>query len=116
MRWRENTFLLNSFFSEVNSVPSGMSFPRPPWLRLNRLQNGVGLLGSTMHTWGMASTAACECGKGANNQPPDNTKYFGIISNRCASLVGVGMGSNSIRTNFYELSLKLIFNAMHLFK
>ena len=43
-------------------MPSGFGFPRPAWVKLNRLRTGVGLFCSETHKWGMASTAACECG------------------------------------------------------
>ena len=37
----------------------GFSFPRPAWVKLNRLRIGVNLFRSEMHKWG---TAACEYG------------------------------------------------------
>ena len=62
MEWRETSSRLHAFITDVSSMPSGMTFPRAAWVRLNRLRTGVGLFRSTMHKWGMASTAACECG------------------------------------------------------
>ena len=59
--WREGTSHLHSFFDDVDALPPGMGLPRPAWVWLNRLQTGVGLFWS-MHKWGMASTASCECG------------------------------------------------------
>ena len=54
--------LPNPFFgADVSLVLSGMSFTRPAWVRFNRLRTGVGLFRSTIHKWGMALTAACEC-------------------------------------------------------
>jgi len=32
------------------------------WVRLNRLRTGVGRFRSCLYKWGMASSAACECG------------------------------------------------------
>jgi len=39
-----------------------MTLPRRAWLRLNRLRTGVGRFRSCLYKWGMASSAACECG------------------------------------------------------
>ena len=33
-------------------------FPRPAWVKLDRLRTGVGLACSKAHKWGMASRAA----------------------------------------------------------
>ena len=35
--------------ADISSSPPGMNFPRPAWVRLNRLQTGVGLFHPTMH-------------------------------------------------------------------
>ena len=35
---------------------------RPVWMRLNHLRTGVGRFPSSMHKWGMAPSAICECG------------------------------------------------------
>jgi len=40
----------------------GMTLPRRAWVRLNRLCTGVGPYPSCLYKWGMASSAACECG------------------------------------------------------
>jgi len=40
----------------------GMTFPRGAWVRLNRLCTGVGRFRSCLYKWGMAFSAACECG------------------------------------------------------
>jgi len=39
-----------------------MTLPREAWVRLNRLRTGVRRFRSCLHKWGMASSAACECG------------------------------------------------------
>ena len=39
-----------------------MSLTRTAWVKLNRLRTGVGRFGSSMHKWGLASSAKCECG------------------------------------------------------
>ena len=55
---------LHGFIADVGSLPSGMHFPRPAWVRLNRPRTGDGLFRSTMHKWDMALSLACECGAG----------------------------------------------------
>ena len=39
-----------------------MTLPRTAWVRHNRLRTGVGRFRSCLYKWGMASSAACECG------------------------------------------------------
>ena len=68
---RESTSCLHSFFDDVDALPPEMGLPRPAWVRLNRLQTGVSLFRSSMHKWGMVSTASCECG--AEEQTADHT-------------------------------------------
>ena len=70
MEWQECASRLYGFLADVGSLPSGMHFPRPAWVRLNRLRTGVGLFRSTMHKWGMAPSPACECG--ADEQTADH--------------------------------------------
>ena len=60
--WREGTSRLHSLFDDVNALPPEIKLPRPTWVRLNRLQTEVGLFQASMHEWGMALTASCECG------------------------------------------------------
>ena len=47
-----------------------MSLIKTAWIKLNRLHTGVGRFGSSMHKWGFASSAKCECG--ASKQTADN--------------------------------------------
>ena len=61
---------LHGFIADVGFLPSEMHFPRPAWVRLNRLRIGVGLFHSTMHKWGKAPSPACECG--ADEQTADH--------------------------------------------
>ena len=42
--------------------PAGMTLLRRAWVRLNRLRTGVGRFPSCLYKWGMASSAACDCG------------------------------------------------------
>ena len=46
-----------------------MSLIRTAWVKLNRLRTGVGRSGSSMHKWGLASSAKCE--SGASEQTAD---------------------------------------------
>jgi len=39
-----------------------MTLPRRTLVRLNRLRTGVARFRSCLYKWGMASSAACECG------------------------------------------------------
>ena len=47
---------------KVSTRPIGMRLTRTAWVKLNRLRTGVGRFDSSMHTWGLASSAKCECG------------------------------------------------------
>ena len=58
----ENGSKLHIFIGNVGPTPPGCGFPRPAWVRVNRLRIRVGLSRSKMHKWDMDSTAACECG------------------------------------------------------
>ena len=68
--WQKDTSRLRDFIPNVSPTPPGMLLPRPSWVKLNRLRTGIGLFHSTMHRWGLASTAACECG--AEEQTADH--------------------------------------------
>ena len=41
--WQECALRLHGFIADVGSLPSGMHFPGPAWVRLKRLRTGVGL-------------------------------------------------------------------------
>ena len=41
----------------------GEHLPRRHWTLLNRLQAGVGRFKTSMKEWGLAESAACECGE-----------------------------------------------------
>ena len=58
----KNVSRLHAFIGDVITTPPGINFPRPTWVRFNRLQTGVGLFRSETYKWVMASTVACECG------------------------------------------------------
>ena len=72
--WQKCASRLHGLIADVGSLSSGMHFPRPAWVRLNRLRTGVGLFRSTRHKWGMAPSPACECKAG------DQTAVHLIIS------------------------------------
>ena len=58
----ENTTRLRVFISRTSRRPVGMGLPRTAWVKLNRLQTGVGQFHSSMHKWGLAASLNCECG------------------------------------------------------
>jgi len=68
--------MAEKYFSPSHIIPSpdpsppGMTLHRPSWVRLNRLRIGVGLFRSTMHKWGLLSSANCKCG--AEEQTADH--------------------------------------------
>ena len=47
---------------ETGARPVGMGLPRAAWVKLNRLQTGVGRFHSSMYKWGLAPSLNCECG------------------------------------------------------
>ena len=70
MEWEVNTSRLHGFVPDVGFPPPGVDLPRQAWVRLNRLRTGVGRFRSSMHKWGLAPSAACECG--AEEQTADH--------------------------------------------
>ena len=70
MEWEVNTSRLHAFVPDVGFPPPGVDLPRLAWVRLNRLRTGVGRFRSSMHKWGLAPSAACECG--AEEQTTDH--------------------------------------------
>ena len=60
--WLDNTMRLCTFITDMSTNPTGMALPRTAWVRLNRLHTCVGRFRSCLYKWGMASSAACECG------------------------------------------------------
>ena len=61
---------LGVYISRVSTRLIGMSLTRTAWVKLNRLRAGVGRFGSSMHKWGLASSAKSECG--ASEQTADH--------------------------------------------
>ena len=53
---------LCAFVPKTGARPVGVGLPRAAWIKLNRLQTGVGQFHSSMHKWGLAPSPNCECG------------------------------------------------------
>jgi len=60
--WTDSPTRLCIFITDTGTHSHGMALPRRAWVRLNRLHTGVGRFRSCLYKWGMASSAACECG------------------------------------------------------
>jgi len=60
--WADKPTRFRTFIIDTGNHPPGMTFPRTACVRLNRLCTGVGRLRFCLYKWGMASSAACECG------------------------------------------------------
>jgi len=71
--WTDNPTRLRIFIPDTGTHPPGMALPRRAWVRLNRLRTGVGRFCSYLYKWGMASSAACECG--AEEQTVDHVAF-----------------------------------------
>ena len=66
----ENVPMLRAFVPETGTRPVGMGLSPVAWVKLNRLQTGVGRFHSSMHKWGLAPSPNCECG--ASEQTADH--------------------------------------------
>ena len=60
--WADNPTRLRTSIPDTGTHTPGMTLPRRAWVRLNRLRTGVGRFRSCPYKWGMATSAACECG------------------------------------------------------
>jgi len=60
VEWADNPTRLRIFIPGAH--PPGMTLPRRAWVRLKRLHTSVRCFRSCLYKWGMASSAACECG------------------------------------------------------
>ena len=58
---------LGVYIPRASARPIGMSLARTAWIKLNRLRTSVGRFGSSMHKWGLASSANCKCGASQQN-------------------------------------------------
>jgi len=81
----------DSVLSSPTNSP-GMTLPRRAWVRLNRLRTGVGRFRSCLYKWGMASSAAFECG--AEEQTVDHVVLQCPISRPPHGLHGPGWWDN----------------------
>ena len=68
--YSKSTSALGVYIPRVSTRPIGMSLTGTAWVKLNRLRAGVGRCGLSMHKWGLASSAKCECG--ASEQTADH--------------------------------------------
>jgi len=62
MEWADNPTRLRTLIPDTGTYPPGITFPRRAWVRLNCLCTGVKRFHSCLYKWGMASSAACDCG------------------------------------------------------
>ena len=69
-RYSKSISVLCVYIRKVSTRPFGMSLTRTAWVKFNRLRTGVGRFGSSMHKWGLASSANCE--SGARKQTADH--------------------------------------------
>jgi len=60
--WADNPTKLRILIPDTGTHPPEMTLPRRTWVWLNRLRTGVERFCSCLYNWGMASSAACECG------------------------------------------------------
>jgi len=60
--WADNPTRLRSSIPDTGTHTPGMTLPRRAWVRLNSLCTRVGRFRSCRYKWGMASSAAGECG------------------------------------------------------
>jgi len=60
--WADNPTRLHTSIPDTGTHPPGMTLPRRAWIRLNHLRTSVGRFRSCLYKWGMASSAAYECG------------------------------------------------------
>ena len=66
----ENASRLRAFVPRTGARPVGMGLPRAAWVKLKRLQTGVGRFHLSMHKWGLTPSPNCECG--ASEQTVDH--------------------------------------------
>ena len=55
--------LIHRYIWDPGDGAEGEDLPRRQWTLLNRLRSGVGCFKSAMKKWGLADSAACECGE-----------------------------------------------------
>ena len=75
--WADSTTRLRISIPDIGTHHPGMTLPRRAWVQLNRLRTVVGRFHSCLYKWGMASSAACQCG--AEEQTVDHVVLQGPI-------------------------------------
>jgi len=60
--WADSPTRLRTLIPYTGTHTPGMTLSRKAWVRLNRFRTAVGRFGSCLYKWGIASSAACECG------------------------------------------------------
>ena len=70
MEYLKSARRLHAFIPRASPKPFEMGLPRTSWVKLNRLQTGVGQFHSPMYKWGAAPSPNCECG--ASEQTADH--------------------------------------------
>ena len=61
-QYSKSMLALGVYIPRVSTRPIGISLTRTASVKLNRLRTGVVRFGSSMHKWGLVSSAKCECG------------------------------------------------------
>ena len=57
-----NVSKVRTFIKNVSPTPPGLNFCSFAWVKLNRIQTGIGIFRLETRKWFMASIAICECG------------------------------------------------------
>ena len=78
---------LGVYNPRISTRPIEMSLTRTAWVKLNRLRSGVGRFISSMHKWGLASSAKCECG--ASKQTADHIILTCLIHRAPQRIMGL---------------------------
>jgi len=60
--WLDNITRLRTFIPNNGTHLPGMTLPRRDWVPLNHLRTGIGRFRFFLYKWGVAYSAACECG------------------------------------------------------
>uniref|UniRef100_A0A8D8LZW3 Reverse transcriptase n=1 Tax=Cacopsylla melanoneura TaxID=428564 RepID=A0A8D8LZW3_9HEMI len=60
--WERNCPALYKGLPCINSQPPGFDTRRKVWVTLNRIRTNTGKCAHSLHQWGKADSAACDCG------------------------------------------------------
>ena len=61
-KYSKSILALGVYVPRVSTRPFGISWTKTAWVKLNCLPTGVKRFGSSLHEWGLAPLAKCECG------------------------------------------------------